>query len=93
MTCGNRNQSNFEAEGEYLISYTSISSYSLFGYFILEWTKLVCTREHQLWDFICEGLGMSGCPRHVGRNYVSLFGVAQSNVELRNYVISRQIVI
>ena len=25
----------------------------------------------------------SGCPRHVGRNYVPLFGVAQSNVDLR----------
>ena len=50
-----------------------------------------------------------GCPRHVGRNYVPLlgvtqsnidlrnyvplFGVAQSNVDLRNYVISCQIVI
>ena len=31
---------------------------------------------------ICEG----GCPRHVERNYAPLFGVAQSNVELRNYV-------
>ena len=29
---------------------------------------------------------MSGCPRHVGRNYVPLFGVTQSSVELRNYV-------
>ena len=26
---------------------------------------------HQLWEFICESL----CPRHVGRNYVPLFGV------------------
>ena len=34
-----------------------------------------------------------GCPRHVERNYVPLFGVAQSNVDLRYYVISRQIVI
>ena len=33
-------------------------------------------------DVICEG----GCPRHVERNYVTLFGVTQSNVELRNYV-------
>ena len=32
-------------------------------------------------------------PRHVERNYVPLFGVTQSNVDLRNYVISRQIVI
>ena len=32
-------------------------------------------------------------PRHVERNYLPLFGVAQSNVDLRNYVISRQIVI
>ena len=31
---------------------------------------------------ICEG----GCPRHVERNYVPLFGVTQSNVDLRNYV-------
>ena len=31
---------------------------------------------HQLWEFICEGLTLSGCPRHVGRNYVPLlFGV------------------
>ena len=29
---------------------------------------------------------MSGCPRHVGGNYVPLFGVTPSNVELRNYV-------
>ena len=36
---------------------------------------------------------VSGCPRHVERNYVPLFGVAQSNVDLRNYVVSRQIVI
>ena len=36
---------------------------------------------------------VSGCPRHVERNYVPLFGVAQSNVALRSYVISRQIVI
>ena len=27
-----------------------------------------------------------GCPRHVGRNYEPLFGVTQSNVDLRNYV-------
>ena len=32
-------------------------------------------------------------PRHVERNYVPLFGLTQSNVDLRNYVISRQIVI
>ena len=29
---------------------------------------------------------MSGCPCHVGRNCVPLFGVTQSNVDLRNYV-------
>ena len=29
---------------------------------------------------------VSGCPRHVERNYVPLFGVPQSNVDLRNYV-------
>ena len=29
---------------------------------------------------------MSGCPRHIGRNYVPLFGVTQSNLDLRNYV-------
>ena len=34
-----------------------------------------------------------GCPRQVERNYVPLFGVTQSNVDLRNCVISRQIVI
>ena len=28
----------------------------------------------------------SGWPRHVERNYVPLFGVTQSNVDLRNYV-------
>ena len=27
----------------------------------------------------------SGCPRHVERNYVPLFGVAQSNVDLQHY--------
>ena len=32
------------------------------------------------------GEDVSGCPRHVERNYVPLFGVTQSNVELRNYV-------
>ena len=32
-------------------------------------------------------------PRHVERNYVPLFGVTQSKVDLRYYVISRQIVI
>ena len=31
---------------------------------------------------------MSGCPRHVGRNYVPLFGVTQTNVDLRKYVIT-----
>ena len=35
----------------------------------------------------------SGCTRHVGRNYVPVFGVTQPNVDLRYYVISRQIVI
>ena len=34
-----------------------------------------------------------GCPRHFERNYKPLFGVAQSNFDLRYYVISRQIVI
>ena len=43
--------------------------------------------------FVRDSLTLSGCPRHVGRNYVPLFGVAQSNVDLRYYVISRQIVI
>ena len=54
---------------------------------ILEWTKLVWTPA--LGVYLC----VSGCPRHVGRNYVPLFGVAQSNVDLRYYVISHQIVI
>ena len=35
----------------------------------------------------------SGCPRQFESNYVPLFGVAQSNVDLRYYVVSRQIVI
>ena len=59
--------------------------------------------------FVRDSLTQSGCPRHVGRNYVPLFrvtqsnvelrnyvplfGVTQSNIDLRNYVISRQIVI
>ena len=34
-----------------------------------------------------------GCPRHVERNYVPLFSVTQSNVDLRNYVVSRHIVV
>ena len=55
--------------------------------FILEWTKLV--GKPALGVYLC----VSGCPRHLERNYVPLFGVAQSNVELRYYVISRQIVI
>ena len=38
-------------------------------------------------------LTQSGCPRHVERNYVLLFGVAQSNVDLRYYVIRDVIVI
>ena len=45
---------------------------------------------HQLWEFICEGLTLSGCPRHVGRNYVPLFGV---DTDLRYYVIRDVIVI
>ena len=36
--------------------------------------------------FFVRGEDVSGCPRHVERNYVPLFGVTQSNVELRNYV-------
>ena len=37
--------------------------------------------------FICtHSLIHSGCPRHVERNYIVLFGVTQSNVDLRNYV-------
>ena len=32
------------------------------------------------------GCPEGGCPRHVERNYVPLFGVTQSNVDLRNYV-------
>ena len=43
--------------------------------------------------FVRDSLTNFGCPRHVGRNYVPLFGVGQSNVDLRYYVISRQIVI
>ena len=41
--------------------------------------------------FVTDSLTEGGCPRHVERNYVPLFGVEQSNVDLRNYVISRQI--
>ena len=38
--------------------------------------------------FVRDSLTLSGCPRHVGRNYVPLlFGVTQSNVDLRYYVI------
>ena len=33
------------------------------------------------------GCPEGGCPRHVERNYVPLFGVTQSNVDLRNYVL------
>ena len=36
--------------------------------------------------FVRDCLTQSGCPRHVGRNYVPLFGVAQSNVDLCYYV-------
>ena len=36
--------------------------------------------------FVRDSLAQGGCPRHVERNYVPLFGVTQSNVELRNYV-------
>ena len=46
---------------------------------ILEWTKLVWTPA--LGVYLC----VSGCPRHVERNYIPLFGVAQSNVD---YVIT-----
>ena len=73
--------------------------------FILEWTQLVWTPALGLYLRGREG----GCPCHVERNYVPLFGVtqsnvefnnyvplfgvAQSNVDLRNYVMSRHIVI
>ena len=43
--------------------------------------------------FVRHSLTQSGCPRHVERNYVPLFGVAQSNVDLRYYVIRDVIVI
>ena len=43
--------------------------------------------------FVRDSLTQGGYPRHVERNYVPLFGVTRSNVDLRNYVISRQIVI
>ena len=43
--------------------------------------------------FVRDSLTQSGCPRHVGCNYVPLFGVAQSNVDLRYNELSRQIVI
>ena len=50
---------------------------------------------HQIWEFICGGfthsLYLSGCPRHVGRNYVPLlFGV---DTDIRYYVIRDVIVI
>ena len=44
-------------------------------------------------DSLSHSLTQSGCPRYVERNYVPLFGLAQSNFGLRYYVISRQIVI
>ena len=36
--------------------------------------------------FVRDSLTQGGCPHHVERNYVPLFGLTQSNVELRNYV-------
>ena len=61
-------------------------------YRILEWTTSLDTSSRTL--FVREGgredIHVSGCPRHVElRNNVRLL----LNVELRNYVISRQIVI
>ena len=43
--------------------------------------------------FVRDSLTHSGCPRHVERNYVPLFGVAQANVDLRYYVIRDVIVL
>ena len=55
--------------------------------FILEWTTSLDTSSRTL--FVREGGSVWGCPRHVElRNNVRLL----LNVELRNYVISRQIV-
>ena len=52
------------------------------------WTTSLDTSSRTL--FVREGGCVSGCPRHVElRNSVRLL----LNVELRNYVISRQIVI
>ena len=54
---------------------------------ILEWTTRLDTSARTL--FVREGGCQSACPRHVElHNNVRLF----LNVELRNYVISRQIV-
>ena len=61
--------------------------------FILEWTQLVCTPALGVYLRDTHSLTQSGCPRHVGRNYVPLIGVAQWNVDLRYYVISSPIVI
>ena len=58
-----------------------------FWEFILEWTTSLDSSSGGLFVRMCR------CPRHVGRNYVPLFGVAQSSVDLRYYVICDVIVI
>ena len=57
--------------------------------FILEWTTSLDTSFRTL--FVMEDVHVTS--KVELRNYVPLFGVTQSNVDLRNYVISRQIVI
>ena len=75
--------------------------------FILEWTKLVWAPALGVYIgmdktnldtssgslFVRHSLTQSGCPRHVERKYIPLFCVAQSNVDLRYYVIRAVIVI
>ena len=57
--------------------------YRIIVLIILEWTTSLDSSTGSL---ICDAL----CPRHVGRNYVPLFGV---DTALRYYVISDVIVI
>ena len=55
--------------------------------FLSEWTTSLHTSSTSLFvrdDVLRDPEG--GFPRHVEHNYVPLFGVTQSNVELRNYV-------
>ena len=55
--------------------------------FLLQWTTSLDSSSGSLFVRMC------WCPRHVGHNYVPLFGVAQLNVDLRYYIIRDVIVI